>query len=417
MYIKNDNIKFFFFVFIYSSLANSQKINSLIPLESINKTKIENECQRNITNLTSLTYINTNKKNLIIGSIINYSWNKIKLFFISLYKAQIKNCDFVLFVGGISNETIRKIEKCGVITYKIPKEVLRLRTTITNFRWKLYKDFLKENKDKYNMIFTADVRDTIFQKDVFQFFDYNKSFLGVFLEDGLMTSKANRIWVSQFCEKEEFNKIANETVICCGTLIGTADKFYEFSYDLWYTVKNKKRVVDQGGANYLIYLKKLFNDSIIKNDNHGYVLTIGMSNIKNIILDKNYNILNYNGEIAAVVHQYDRKHSIVSKLKTKFNDSFFYINNSLFIKENKSNSFIKLKLEIKFFFMLSIFVFVIMACFLYLWLKKKRQRNIINFRKVKLKVFMQKMKKFNLYKKTEDYSLISEEKIVNKILI
>ena len=67
--------------------------------------------------------------------------------------------------------------------------------------------------------------------------------------------------------------------------------------------------------------------------------------------------------------------------------------------------------------MLSIFVFVIMACFLYLWLKKKRQRNIINFRKVKLKVFMQKMKKFNLYKKTEDYSLISEEKIVNKILI
>ena len=67
--------------------------------------------------------------------------------------------------------------------------------------------------------------------------------------------------------------------------------------------------------------------------------------------------------------------------------------------------------------MLSIFVFVIMACFLYLWLKKKRQRNIINFRKVKLKVFMQKMKKFNLYKKTEDYSLISEEKIVNKIFI
>ena len=134
-------------------------------------------------------------------------------------------------------------------------------------------------------------------------------------------------------------------------------------------------------------------------------------------MDKNYNILNYNGEIAAVVHQYDRKHSIVSKLKTKFNDSFFYINNSLFIKENKSNSFIKLKLEIKFFFMLSIFVFVIMACFLYFWLKKKRQRNIINFRKVKLKVFMQKMKKFNLYKKTEDYSLISEEKIINKILI
>ena len=37
-------------------------------------------------------------------------------------------------------ETIKKIEKCGVTTYKIPKEVLRLRKTITLFRWKLYKE-------------------------------------------------------------------------------------------------------------------------------------------------------------------------------------------------------------------------------------------------------------------------------------
>ena len=411
----NKKTAFIFFVFIYSSLTNTQKINSLIPFESINETKNENVSQRNISNLNNLTYIDKNKKNLIIGSILNYSWSKVKLFFISLYKAQIKNCDFVIFVGGVSNETIKKIEKCGVTTYKIPKEVLRLRKTITLFRWKLYKDFLKENKDKYNMIFTADVRDTIFQKDVFQFFNSNKSFLGVFLEDGLMTNKANRIWVLQLCNEEEFNKIENETVICAGTIIGTADKFFEFSYELWYTVKNRKGVQDQGGTNYLIYIRKLFNDCIIKNDNHGYVLTIGMSNKNNILLDNNDNILNYNGEIAAVVHQYDRKHNIVSKLKTKFNDSFFYINNSFFIKERKN----KLNRFIKYFFMIIIFLFVIMAYLIYLSFKKKRQRNITNFRKVKLKVFQQKekMKKINLYKKNDDYSLISQEKMVNKILI
>ena len=411
----NKKTAFIFFVFIYSSLTNTQKINSLIPFESIKETEHENVSQRNISNLNNLTYIDKNKKNLIIGSILNYSWSKVKLFFISLYKAQIKNCDFVIFVGGVSNETIKKIEKCGVTTYKIPKEVLRLRKTITLFRWKLYKDFLKENKDKYNMIFTADVRDTIFQKDVFQFFNSNKSFLGVFLEDGLMTNKANRIWVLQFCNEEEFNKIENETVICAGTIIGTADKFFEFSYELWYTVKNRKGVQDQGGTNYLIYIRKLFNDCIIKNDNHGYVLTIGMSNKKNILLDNNDNILNYNGEIAAVVHQYDRKHNIVSKLKTKFNDSFFYINNSFIIKERKN----KLNRFIKYFFMIIIFLFVIMAYLIYLSFKKKRQRNITNFRKVKLKVFQQKerMKKINLYKRNNDYSLISQEKMVNKILI
>ena len=140
-----------------------------------------------------------------------------------------------------------------------------------------------------------------------------------------------------------------------------------------------------------------------------------MSNKKNILLDNNDNILNYNGEIAAVVHQYDRKHNIVSKLKTKFNDSFFYINNSFFIKERKN----KLNRFIKYFFMIIIFLFVIMAYLIYLSFKKKRQRNITNFRKVKLKVFQQKekMKKINLYKKNDDYSLISQEKMVNKILI
>ena len=69
--------------------------------------------------------------------------------------------------------------------------------------------------------------------------------------------------------------------------------------------------------------------------------------------------------------------------------------------------------------MIIIFLFVIMAYLIYLSFKKKRQRNIINFRKVKLKVFQQKerMKKINLYKKNNDYSLISQEKMVNKILI
>ena len=421
MNTKNNIFIFFLAVFIYLSLACAKNINSFIPLESINEIKNENIIERNVRNLNYISN-NNNKKNLIIGAINYYSWSKVKLYFISLVKAQIKNCDFVMFVGNaISNETIRKIEKCGVTTYKIPKEVLKLRTTIHNFRWKLYKDFLKENKNKYNLIFTADVRDTIFQKDVFQFYNSDKSFLGVFLEDGLMKNEVNRIWITQFCGEDEFKKIENETVVCSGTIIGTADKFYEFSYDLWYTLKNKKRVTDQGGTNYLIHSKKLFNDSIIKNDNHGYVLTIGKSNIKNIFLDNNDNILNYNGEIAAVVHQYDRKHSIASKMKAKFNDSYFYINNSFLIKErkNKFNNFIKTKLAIKSFFMILFLVIIIMTYFIYLSLKNKRKSRLRNFRKVKLRVYQQKekIKKLNLYKKTKDYSLISQDKIDDKILI
>ena len=57
------------------------------------------------------------------------------------------------------------------------------------------------------MVFTVDVRDAIFQKDVFQYYDSSKPFLGVFLEDGLMSSKANRIWVHDFVMKVNIKQL------------------------------------------------------------------------------------------------------------------------------------------------------------------------------------------------------------------
>ena len=329
--------------------------------------------------------------------------------------AGFNNCDFVLYVGGISNETIKKVELCGVKTYQIPKNISRLKTTINNFRWKLYEDFLKENKDKYNMVFTADVRDTIFQKDVFQFYDSSKPFLGVFLEDGLMTSKANRIWALKFCNESEFKTFENEKVICSGTIIGTADKFLEFSHILWETIKDKKKVVDQGGANYLFHYKKLFNDCLIIKDNHAFVMTIGMTDKKNVFLDKDDNILNFDGQIAAVVHQYDRKHSIVDKLKIKYNDSFVFDENNNSAREK--NNKIKSKIKNKYFIIIFILIFMIIIYSVYLLVLKKRRRNQRNFKKVKLKIYRKKVKskknypiQFDFYKKIIEYSLIPQDK-------
>ena len=37
---------------------------------------------------------------------------------------------------------------------------------LVKYRWKIISDFLKENKDKYNLVFATDVRDVVFQKDI-----------------------------------------------------------------------------------------------------------------------------------------------------------------------------------------------------------------------------------------------------------
>ena len=69
-------------------------------------------------------------------------------------------------------------------------------------------------------------------------------------------------------------------------------------------------------------------------------MTIGLTKRKNILLDSKDNILNFNGKIAAVIHQYDRKGDIVKIIKKKYCPellkSFISINNSS-KKLNKTN--------------------------------------------------------------------------------
>ena len=47
-------------------------------------------------------------------------------------------------------------------------------------------------------------------------------------------------------------------------------------------------------------------------------MTIGKTRREDIHLDSENNILNFRGEIASVVHQYDRKHDIASTVINKF---------------------------------------------------------------------------------------------------
>ena len=57
---------------------------------------------------------------MLIGFIFNYPWRKVRNYFISLAKVGFKNCDIVMFVKGLSADTIKKIKSFGVIIYPIP---------------------------------------------------------------------------------------------------------------------------------------------------------------------------------------------------------------------------------------------------------------------------------------------------------
>ena len=87
---------------------------------------------------------------------------------------------------------------------------------------------------------------------------------------------------------------------------------------VWIHISKIQNPIDQSIINYLIYYKKFFNNRVIFSDNFGPVITLGLTERKNIII--NYSkkqIINFEGQIASIVHQYDRHQDIVKLIYEK----------------------------------------------------------------------------------------------------
>ena len=128
----------------------------------------------------------------------------------------------------------------------------------------------------------------------------------------------NKKWIIDFAGEKIHKLLKKERIICVGTIWGTLDKFLEFSKIFWEKLIAYPKDMEQGIANYLFYYEKIFKDYIVKSDNYGPIMTIGLTKSKDIILDSNNNILNFKGEIASVIHQYDRNPDLTTKVIKKY---------------------------------------------------------------------------------------------------
>ena len=282
------------------------------------------------------------KKNLVIGAITNCVWKDVEPFFNSFKQANFENTDCVMFVHNMTSRTLNKIRECGVKIFSIPDELKNIR--VINSRWKLYSDFLTEHNSEYSQIFTADIRDVIFQRDIFKCYDSDKSFLCIGIEDGILTEECNKNWLINAYGENVYNEIKHNKIFCVGTLLGSIDNFCSFSKLITDEINSfdskflKKHIVEQAAGNIIVYHKKMFHDVLKTSTNYdGYIMTIGLTNPENIKLDANGNIFNEVGEIAAVVHQYDRKKLIVAMVKAKYCAEKNFYSNLIYRCEKKFN--------------------------------------------------------------------------------
>ena len=388
------NLNFSNINILQNNLINLTKKTSTININSIYLNQKQNNDSSKANEIINLEYnfnknysdsnITTNmKKNLLIGAFKKYKWHKVAAFFESYNKSNFTNCDCVMFVEKVSKSTINKLKNLGIIVLPIPNKYKKYM--IINYRWKLYEEFINNNTNKYDLVFAADIRDTFFQQDVFKFYNSSKPFLGVGIEDSILNEKRNKDWLIDAYGEDIYKSIENERIICVGTIWGTSDKFSEFCKYMWDSLKTERAVkinlLDQPPANYLIYHKQLFNDCLVKSENKdGAVMTIGLAS--NLKFDSEDNLLNFKGEIASVIHQYERHPSIVKKVMNKYCPE-------IVIQLEKEE---KIKKFIKYF---GVCILILEIIFFLLHINKKRPKKVDNNSNKVLKLSNKSKKKFD----------------------
>ena len=211
----------------------------------------------------------SNKKNVLLGLIAKYNWETILPFIKSLIKSRFDNCDIVMFVSEVTFDVIDNLESFGIIVYKI-KEKLKDCSQIFMERWNIYKNYLSINKEKYKLVLSVDIRDTIVQKPFFEMYENYSNFIGFSYENATLDKLINKDRIINKFGIELFNAIKDHKTINAGTIWGSTDKFIEFSKNLYENLQIYDGVVDQALLNYLIYYNKILeNCTVIYSDENG----------------------------------------------------------------------------------------------------------------------------------------------------
>ena len=258
-------------------------------------------------------------KNLVMGVAKGYNWNDIEPF-VNSFKQNCLNADLVLFMDNPSKFTENKLNRGGVRIEQIPEN---LKHMVVNTRWEMYENFLSSHPE-YEKIFCTDIRDVIFQGDLFSSYTEYKNFL-VYATEGQKIQDDqiyNSKWIRHLFGENEYQKIKDNTAVCCGTIYGSCagiNILFEDMTKIFF--KDTTWGNDQGALNYFIHNKILpIENQIESNVETGELFTVGV--LKNFPI-VNEKILRGDGGVPAVVHQYDRHPQLVQLVDNLYREKDF----------------------------------------------------------------------------------------------
>ena len=271
------------------------------------------------------------KRNLILSCLHNYNYPVIQPFLKSL-RATGFNDDLVIFTSGtVSNITKKLLKKQGAIIIEFETTFPFIEgyadvfnhivpsISLNNYRFLFYLKYLENNAGKYENVMLTDIRDVVFQKNIFDNIVNNHIYY--FLEDAsevFRSSQMNYKWCLYANGEAVTNKIIDENVSCAGITLGA----YSLMVDYLKYIKSRldfredlRWGLDQGIHNEYVY-NVPNDDAMIIPNTFPLVLTLGAC--KSFKRNADGMLINDLKEVYSVIHQYDRFGDLIVDFKKKY---------------------------------------------------------------------------------------------------
>lgn len=244
--------------------------------------------------------------NLVMGTALGYNAEQLKPFVHSLRKHY--DGRVALLVENTSEELGKFFDDYKVKTFTVSFDTNN-QDAICSKRHIFYKQVLLKSFPNVEKILLTDVRDVIFQADPFA--HEMTSELEFFYETKLYNfCECHRHWFEDLniYGRKVFHEMKQHYIICAGTTFGTKTGIYDYLNKMNAELERLQSqlgrpVTDQPSHAYLIYHKAFDNYRCFHTGN-GPVATLNGTN--DLKFDENNNLLNDDGSIVAVVHQWDR---------------------------------------------------------------------------------------------------------------
>ena len=285
-------------------------------------------------------------KQAVIAMATRYGVAELKSFIISLRNTGFEG-DIILFVRDLKPGTDEFLANNGVLTLPFPhKYFSNWRRNYFQFftkyfthrdskeklwyladiwmvalagRFFTYRKALENWTDRYDEVLFTDVRDVIFQANPFNY-HYGTS-IALFAEAtgrGIGQCRANSRWIRDGYGDKPLEEMKDKDILCAGVMYTRGDGIMRLMKAMTEELLriNPRDNLDQGVLNYLAYKQKLGECKIFSQVD-APIMHIGCNNFSTLKFDEKNRVLNGKGEVAAVVHQYDR-HPQLSYLAENF---------------------------------------------------------------------------------------------------